>query len=430
MKVGVLGFGNVAAATVQKFTTNQALIASKLDAPIHIVKIATRTPERALGHVPEGCTLTTDCWSVVNDPQIDVVVELIGGTELAKELVVRAIYNGKHVVTANKALLAHHGEEILKLAHQKNVCVLFEGAVAVSIPIIKTLKESAAANRVTSVTGILNGTSNYILSQMGEHGAEFGDALAQAQQKGYAEADPTLDINGEDAAHKITLLASLAFGIPVNFAAVHFKGVSEVQRIDIAFAKRLGFELKLIAQAQLNQNKVFIAVAPLMVPVASMLSSVRGSMNGIALVGDLFGSAFFYGSGAGGAQTASAVLADLMDLAQGSKNGPYVGPHNLGFKPSAIAPREYLDSDTHCSQFYLRIRVQDKVGVLARLSTVFANADVSVSSLLQDLAQDGMTDLIATTHSISASKLQSILPALQAAAADCQPVVVYPVLGS
>ncbi|RJG06519.1 homoserine dehydrogenase [Noviherbaspirillum cavernae] len=427
MKIGVLGFGNVAAATVQRFVFNRDLIASKLETEIEIAKVATRTVSRASGLVPQACVLTDDCWSVVDDPEIDVVIELIGGVELAKELVLRAIANGKHVITANKALLATSGEKILQLADQKGVCVLFEGAVAVSIPIIKTLKESAAANRVSSIVGILNGTSNYILSQMSEQGADFGDALAQAQQKGYAEADPALDVNGEDAAHKITILASLAFGVPVDFDMVRFKGITEIERADIQAAKRLGYELKLIAQAQLRNDKVSISVAPTLVPNHSMLAHVRGSMNGISLAGDLFGPAFFYGSGAGGVQTASAILADLIDLAQSTRDGKYVGAPNMGFKKSAMAGKEYLSSDECSSQFYLRLKVEDKVGVLAEVSAIFAKADVSVSTLLQDESREGMTDLIATTHAISTSKLQSILPLLQDAAGG-HPVVTYPVL--
>lgn len=428
MKVGVLGFGNVAAATVQKLMSNQDLIASKIDAELEIVKVATRTVNRALGLVPPGCEVTADCWSVVDDPNIDVVIELIGGVELARELVMRAISNGKHVITANKALLAKCGEKILQLADQMGVCVLFEGAVAVSIPIIKTLKESTSANNVTSIIGILNGTSNYILSQMSEQGTEFSDALAQAQQKGYAEADPTLDVNGEDAAHKITLLASLAFGVPINFDAVQFTGVSEIERVDIQAAKPLGYELKLIAQAQFKNNKVYIAISPMLVSNQSMLAHVRGSMNGISLVGDLFGPAFFYGSGAGGVQTASAVLADLIDLVQSTKDGKYIGAPNMGFRRNAMAGKEYLSSDECCNQFYVRLKVEDKVGVLAEVSAIFAKAEVSVSTLLQDESQQGMTDLIATTHAISTTKLQSILSELQHVVAIGHQVVTYPVL--
>lgn len=428
MKVGILGFGNVAAATVQKFTSNQDLIASKTDAQLQIVKVGTRTVARALGQVPAACQVVDNCWEIVDDPAIDVVVELIGGTELAKDLVLRAIVNGKHVITANKALLAHHGNQILQLADEHGVCVLFEGAVAVSIPIIKTLKESVAANRVSSIVGILNGTSNYILTQMSEHGTAFADALAQAQQKGYAEADPTLDINGEDAAHKITLLASLAFGIPINVEAVEFQGISNIQREDIQFAKRLGYELKLIAQANLKNDQVHVSVAPSLVPKSSMLAHVSGSMNGISLMGDLLGSAFLYGSGAGGVQTASAVLADLIDLAQGSKDGKYIGLPNLGFRRDAIRERPYLSPGAWQSQTYLRLKVEDKVGILAEISATLAEHGISVSALLQDESEDGLTDLIIITHDIAASELTDTLASLKPMCAAGHDIVVYPLI--
>ena len=240
MKVAVLGFGNVACATIERFMANQELISSKTRTPIEFVRVATRTPDRALGRVPQGCLVSDDCWAVVDDPQIDVVVELMGDVQLGRELMLRALSNRKHIVTANKALLARHGEEILRKADEVARSVLFEGAVAVSIPIIKTLRESAAANRVTSITGVLNGTSNYVLSQMSEHGTDFASAVAEAQRRGYAEADPALDVSGEDAAHKLTLLAALAFGVPIDFEAVEFEGIEEVDGLDIAFAKRLG----------------------------------------------------------------------------------------------------------------------------------------------------------------------------------------------
>ncbi|MBV1787468.1 homoserine dehydrogenase [Marinobacterium sp. D7] len=428
MKIGVLGFGNVASATVQKFMSNRDLIASKTDVQLEIVKVATRTVARAEGHVPEGCEIVTDCWALVDDPSIDVVIELIGGTGIAKDLVIRAITNKKHIITANKALLALYGEEIFELADQMGVCVLFEGAVAVSIPIIKTLKESVAANRVTSLIGILNGTSNYILSQMSQHGASFDEALAQAQQKGYAEADPTLDVNGEDAAHKITLLSSLAFGVPVNFSAVDFKGVTRVEPVDIAAAARLGYQLKLIAQTQLQGGEVWVSVAPTLVPNASMLTHVNGSMNGIALTGDLFGSAFLYGSGAGGVQTASAVLADLIDLAKGSRGENYVGLPNMGFKRNAIKARPYIASDARQSRFYFRMKVENKVGVLAEVSSIFASANVSVSAIFQDEREGDLADIIITTHSITTGQVQKVLPALQGAAASGHGIVIYPVL--
>jgi homoserine dehydrogenase len=428
MKVGVLGFGNVASATLRSFADNSDLILSKTDAVIEFVRVATRTPSRAAGRVPPGCAVTDDLRSVVDDPLIDVVIELTGDVDVGRELVLRALDNGKHVITANKALLARHGEEILRRADETDRCVLFEGAVAVSIPIIKTLKESAAANRLSSIVGILNGTSNYVLSQMSEHGIDFAAALAEAQAKGYAEADPTLDVSGEDAAHKIALLAALAFGMPIDFGAVTFKGIAEVDRVDIECAKRVGYQMKLIAQARRVDGRVSLGVEPTLVPAASMLAQVRGSMNGIAIQGDLLGSAFLYGSGAGGVQTASAVLADLLELANRTLAGRRDGPHNLGFKRGAAG---------HCSDgsipqrqvpFYIRLRLDDKAGVLAKVSGVFALADVSVNALHQDVGHDGQAELIVITHEISASQLHDMLPSLQAAAGPGHSVVIYPVL--
>ncbi|WP_081052871.1 homoserine dehydrogenase [Burkholderia vietnamiensis] len=428
MKVGVLGFGTVAAATVRKFIENREVIASKTASAIDIVSVATRSVARAMGHVPPGCEISADCWKVVSDPRIDVVIELIGGVELARGLVLRAIANGKHVITANKALLAMHGEEIMQLAEQRRVCVLFEGAVAVSIPIVKALKEAAAANRVTSVHGILNGTSNYILSRMSEHDASFADALAEAQTKGYAEADPVMDIEGIDAAHKIALLSSLAFGVPIDFEAVQYRGITGVAREDIALAKEMGYALRLIAQAQLQDNCVYTSVAPTLVPASSMLAQVRSSMNGIELVGDLFGRAFFYGSGAGGVQTASAILADLIELAQREKGAAQASVFNMGFRRAAIARKNIMGSDDRRGRFYLRMRVDDAVGVPASVRAILADAGVSLAELRQNDGSGASTDLAAITHTISWSRLRSALPKLQRLTRNACEMALHPVL--
>jgi homoserine dehydrogenase len=429
MKVGILGFGNVAAATIEAFTTNQDLIRSKTATSIEFVRVATRTPSSAQGRVPGGCVVSDDCWAVVDDPQIDVVLELMGDVKLGRELVLRALSNSKHVITANKALLAQHGEEIMQMADQAGRSVLFEGAVAVSIPIIKTLRESAAANRISSIIGILNGTSNYVLSQMSEHGVDFATAVADAQRKGYAEADPTLDVNGEDAAHKLTLLASLAFDVPIKLSAVEFKGIAEIDQVDIEFAKRLAHQVKLIAQARLESGGMAISVQPTLVPDRSMLAQVGDSMNGIALQGDLLGSAFLYGSGAGGRQTASAVLADLLELAnRGGPNGAG-GAHNMGFRPRGTGQTEVRYCTDRVGAFYIRLRLDDKAGALAKVSTVLADADVSINSLLQDQGLDGLSDLIVITHDISSGQLRDMLPDLQRAAGPGHTVVIYPVLG-
>lgn len=425
MRVGVLGFGNVAAATVESFVSNRDLILSKTSTNIDVVRVATRTPSRAVGRVPVGCEISDDCWDVVNDESIDVVIELTGDVAFGRQLILGALSANKHVITANKALLARHGDEILAHAEKVSRSVLFEGAVAVSIPIIKTLKESAAANRVSSVVGILNGTSNYVLSQMSEQGVDFADAVKDAQGKGYAEADPTLDINGEDAAHKITLLAALAFGVPIDFDAVEFRGIDTVELRDIEFAKSFGYRMKLIAYARLVQGRLDVGVEPTLVDSASMLAQVRGSMNGIALRGDLLGPAFLYGSGAGGVQTASAVLADLLELSNRGTDG---GPADLGFQRGKTSQLEYLPALDRTRAFYIRVQLDDRTGSLAEVSAVLADAGVSVSVLHQDRSRNGVTDLIFTTHIISAAQLDRVLPLLQNVAGPGRSVVVHPIL--
>jgi homoserine dehydrogenase len=428
MKVAVLGFGNVAAATLENFAANRELIHAKTRSHIEFVRVATRTPSRAQGCVPGGCVVSDDCWAVVEDPEVDVVLELMGDVVLGRQLVLRALSNRKHVITANKALLAKHGEEIMKKAEEVGRSVLFEGAVAVSIPIIKTLRESAAANHITSVTGILNGTSNYVLSQMSDHGIGFAAAVVDAQRKGYAEADPRMDVNGEDAAHKLTLLASLCFGIPINFDAVIFKGIEEIEPLDIEFAKRFGYQIKLIAQAKIAADGLSASVAPTLVPNESMLAQVSNSMNGISLKGDLMGTAFLYGSGAGGRQTSSAVLADLIELANKETSDVPSGAYNMGFRKDRVDSAVAINRSSRVEAFYIRLRIDDKAGVLATVSKVFADANVSVNSLLQDSGQNEQSDLVAITHEISNNQLHLMLPALQQAAGPDHSVVIFPVL--
>jgi homoserine dehydrogenase len=429
MKAAVLGFGNVAAATIEHFMRNEDLIRSKVRTPIEFVHVATRSPARAQGRVPQGCRVSNDCWALVNDVDVDVVLELTGDVALARQLLLQALANRKHVITANKALLAQHGEEILRRAEEVERSVLFEGAVAVSIPIIKTLRESAAANRISSITGVLNGTSNYVLWQMSEHGVDFATAIADAQRKGYAEANPTLDVSGEDAAHKLTLLASLGFGVPINFGAVEFKGIEAIDQRDIQFAQRLGYRIKLIAQARMASSGLFVSVRPTLVPIASMLAQVGEAMNGITLQGDLQGTAFLYGSGAGGRQTASAVLADLIELANRGGSANTGGAFNMGFRRSHVATRNVHYSREHVAAFYIRLTLDDQAGMLAKVSQVLADTDVSVNVLLQDVGHGGQTDLIAITHKTTSRQLRNMLPKLQEAAGPGHSVVIHPVLG-
>lgn len=429
MKAAILGFGNVAAATIEHFMLNEEIIRAKVRKPIEFVRVATRTPARAQGRVPVGCHVSDDGWALVNDAQVDVVLELTGDVELARRLVLQALANRKHVITANKALLARHGEEILSKAEKVECSVMFEGAVAVSIPIIKTLRESAAANRISSITGILNGTSNYVLWQMSEHGVDLATAIADAQRKGYAEADPTLDVSGEDAAHKLALLTSLGFGVPINFSAVEFKGIEAIDQRDIQFAQRLGYRIKLIAQARMASSGLFVSVRPTLVPMASMLAQVGEAMNGIALHGDLQGAAFLYGSGAGGRQTASAVLADLIELANRRDCANTVGAFNMGFRRSDVAAHKVRYSHEHVAAFFIRVTLDDQGGILAKVNQVLADDGVLVNVMLQDVGHGGQTDLIAITHETTSRRLRDMLPNLREAAGPGHSVVLYPVLG-
>lgn len=431
MNVGILGFGNVAAATLESFLKNQELIQSKSRTPIQFVHIATRTPAKAHKLAPSNCLVDNNLHGLVENPNIHVVIELTGNVPLGRTLVLQALQQGKHVITANKALLAQHGEEIMTTADAHNRRVLFEGAVAVSIPIVKTLREAAAANHISSIMGILNGTSNYVLSQMSEHDSEFSTALTEAQRRGYAEADPTMDINGEDAAHKITLLASLAFGIPVHFDHVRYQGITNIHRIDIKFAKRLGHQIKLIAQAQHSHGGKMIRVCPTLVPNQSMLAQVNGSMNGIMLHGDLLGDAFLYGSGAGGRQTASAVLADLLELANLGHGETNTGAYNMGFRHHRASAHSNHYSEPDISEpFYIRVSLDDKAGSLAKVSQVLAGAGISVHALLQDGPHEEQSDLVIITHPISNSLVHKTMPLLQDAAGQNHTLVVLPVLAS
>lgn len=428
MKVGILGFGNVAGATVDSFLTNQKLINAKTRSQIEIVRVATRTPARAIGHVPSGCEVSSDCWSLVNDPHVDVVVELLGDVKLGRELVLRALHNRKHIVTANKALMALHGEEIMTKAEENQCSVLFEGAIAVSIPIVKFLRESAAANQISSISGILNGTSNYVLSQMGEHSVDLDNAIKAAQKMGYAEADPTLDLNGEDATHKLALLASLGFGIPINFTAVEYKGIQEVALLDINHSKYLGFKIKLLAQAQKNSRGIALSVHPTLVPDHSLIAKIGGAMNGIYLQGDLMGSAFLYGSGAGGRQTSSAILADLIDLANGRASDPQNGSFNMGFSTSHYNAIETTYVKQQFGSHYVRLTVPNDSELIKNFKKALAEARITAEVQKMDgIIGDNLVNLIIITRGTTTSHLENIIPKLPYSKKVKRPAVIYPI---
>lgn len=398
IKVGLLGLGVVGGGTWKVLNQNADEIARRAGRRIQVVAAAVRDIEKAKALVGDDVQLTTDGMDIVRNPEIDVVVELVGGDTLAKDWVMEAIAQGKHVVTANKALLATHGNAVFAAAQEKNVMVAFEAAVAGGIPIIKAMREGLTANRIQWVAGIINGTTNFILSEMRSKGLSFADALADAQRLGYAEADPTFDIEGVDAAHKLSLLSSLAFGIPVQFSKAHIEGITTLSADDIAHAERLGYTVKLLGITRARENGIELRVHPTLVPTSSMLANVQGAMNAVMVHGDAVGSTVYYGAGAGELPTASAVVADLVDVARllnadHEHRVPY-----LAFQQDAMADTPILAMEEVQSAYYLRLRVEDRPGVLADIARILANANISIGSMFQEPAVNDETDIIFLTH--------------------------------
>ncbi|MDY3330723.1 MAG: homoserine dehydrogenase [Pelistega sp.] len=389
IKVGLLGFGVVGSGTWKVLTRNAEEIARRAGRQIEVARIATRTTSKATDVVGQAIPVSDDMLSVVNDPSIDIVVELIGGTTLAKDLVLQAIANGKHVVTANKALLAVHGNEIFKAARERNVTVAFEAAVAGGIPIIKAMREGLTANRIQWLAGIINGTTNFILTEMREKGLSFADVLKQAQELGYAEADPTFDVEGVDAAHKLTLLASIAFGIPVQFDKVHIEGISRLAPEDVVAAGRLGYRIKLLGLAIRRDKGVELRVHLCLVPNSKLIASVEGPMNAVVVKGDAVGETLYYGAGAGSEPTASAVVADLVDVTRLLTADPEHRVPPLAFQADALADYPILPIEEVTSSYYLRLNVEDRPGVMAEIATILAKGNISINSMIQDPHTDG-----------------------------------------
>ncbi len=378
LRVGMLGLGTVGSGTYRVLQRNAEVIASRTGRRIEITTVAVRHLSRAANIVGREVVLTDDPFSVVNNPEIDVVVEVIGGTTPARALVLQAIANGKHVVTANKALLAVHGREIFAAAQAQGVVVAYEGAVAVSIPIIKALREGLTANHIEWIAGIINGTTNYILSEMKTRGLNFATALADAQRLGYAEADPTLDIQGIDAAHKLTLLAANAFGVPVQFDQVHVEGITELDSLDISFAGSLGYHVKLLGIAQRTSRGLELRVHPTLMAADHLLAQVSGSMNAVMVKSDAAGITLYYGAGAGSEQTASAVIADLVDVCRTAGTSPQHRVPYLAFQHSAMAAIQVLGINEVETAYYLRLNVSNTSCILPTLSEYFAAAPVRV----------------------------------------------------
>ncbi|KAF1029317.1 MAG: Homoserine dehydrogenase [Burkholderia plantarii] len=405
IKVALLGFGTVGGGTFEVLCRNQEEIKRRAGRGIEVTRIAVRNPAKARAALGEGAgiDITTDFQAVVDDPSISIVAEMIGGTGIARELVLRAIGNGKHVVTANKALLAVHGSEIFAAAREQGVMVAFEAAVAGGIPIIKALREGLTANRIQYIAGIINGTTNYILSEMRERGLDFATALKAAQELGYAEADPTFDIEGVDAAHKATLMSAIAFGVPVQFERAYVEGISKLAAADIQYAEELGYRIKLLGIARRAEAGIELRVHPTLIPEKRLLANVEGAMNAVVVHGDAVGTTLYYGKGAGAEPTASAVVADLVDVTRLHTADPEHRVPHLAFQPESLSNTPILSIEDVTSGYYLRLRVADKTGVLADITRILADSGISIDALLQKESDqvDGdkdETDIILITH--------------------------------
>jgi len=400
MNVGLLGIGTVGGGTFTVLTRNEQEITRRAGRPIRIVKVAERNLALAKEVTQGAVEVTDDAFSVVTDPNVDIVVELIGGTTIAKELVLKAIENGKHVVTANKALLAHYGTEIFAAAQKKGVMVAFEAAVAGGIPIIKAVREGLSANRIEWIAGIINGTTNFILTEMREKGLAFEDVLKEAQRLGYAEADPTFDVEGVDAAHKLTILAAIGFGIPMQFDKAYTEGITKLTREDIRYAEQLGYRVKLLGVTKRTDKGVELRVHPTLIPEKRLIANVNGAMNAVVVKGDAVGPTLYYGAGAGAEPTASAVVADLVDVTRMHTADPQHRVPHLAFQPDQLSDLPILPMSEVRTAYYLRLRAQDKPGVLADVTRILADLDISIDAVIQKEPGEGESeaDVILLTH--------------------------------
>jgi homoserine dehydrogenase len=425
IKIGLLGLGTVGSGTFDVLTRNQNEILRRAGRGIEIAAIGVRDAARARKRVGGTIPITTQLEDVVRHPDIDIVVELIGGEEPARSLVMEAIGRGKHVVTANKALLAHHGNEIFQAAHERGVMVAFEGAVAGGIPIIKALREGLSANRIEWLAGIINGTSNFILSEMRSRGASFAEVLAEAQRLGYAEADPTFDIEGIDAAHKLTLLASIAFGVPINFGAASTEGISRLTADDIRYAEQLGYRIKLLGITKRRADGLELRVHPTLVPRERLIASVEGAMNAVLVKGDAVGVTLYYGKGAGAEPTASAVIADLVDVTRMHTADPENRVPHLAFQPDAMAAVPWLGIEDTVTSYYFRMRVADQPGVLADIARILADGRISINAMFQREPSEGenQTDIIMLTHTAVERDVNAAIRRIEALPTVLAPVI-------
>ncbi|MBF0155790.1 MAG: homoserine dehydrogenase [Magnetococcales bacterium] len=417
LRIGVLGFGTVGTGTVRLLLTNGELLAQRTGVRFRLVRIATLDPQGDRGLDLAGIEVTDDAWKVVDGDDIDVVVEVMGGLEPAGSLVLRALRNGKPVVTANKALLAQRGEGLIAEALRSGVELGFEAAVAGAVPVIKALKESLAANRIQQVYGILNGTCNYILTEMREKGLPFATVLGEAQRLGFAEADPSFDVDGIDAAHKLTILASLAFGTPLDFERVTVEGIRHVSDVDIAWATEMGYRIKLLAMARRSGDEIELGVRPVLVADASMVATVEGVFNAVFIEGDFSGTTMYYGRGAGERPTASAVVADLVEIGRNRRSGARGRVPTLSILPQHLVPLPVRDSREQSGEYYIRLEVRDRPGVLAQLTEVLARFGISIDAIHQKgRSQESAVPLVMVTHETTERQVRDAL--VQIAALD------------
>ncbi len=418
VKVGVLGLGTVGGGTVNVLKRNAAEIARRAGREIIITRASAKDLNKARICDTTGIILTTNPLDIINDPDIDIVLELIGGAGVVKDYVLQAIENGKHVVTANKSLIALHGNEIFAKASEKGVIVAFEAAVAGGIPIIKAIREGLSGNQIAWLAGIINGTSNFILTEMRDKGRDFADVLAEAQALGYAEADPTFDIESIDAGHKLTILASIAFGIPLQFDKVYTEGITKITRIDVEYAEQLGYRIKQLGIARKTPEGIELRVHPTLIPKRRLIANVDGVMNAVLVQGDAVGATLYYGRGAGAEPTGSAVVADVIDVVRALTSDPENRVPHLAFQANAIVDIPVLSADSFKTAYYLRLHAEDKSGVLADVTRILADHDISIEAITQKEPPKGETvvPIIMLTQITQEQRLNAAIAKIEALA--------------
>lgn len=430
IRIGLLGLGNVGKGVYTVLRRNQEEIRGRAGRGIEVAAIAVRDVAKARAYVGSEVEVTDDAASLVKRPDIDIVVELIGGYTVAREMVLEAIAQGKHVVTANKALLAVHGSEIFAAAQKQGVMVAFEAAVAGGIPIIKALREGLTANRIQWLAGIINGTTNFILSEMRDKGLDFDVALRDAQELGYAEADPTFDIEGVDAAHKVTLMSAIAFGVNVQFDKAYIEGITHLSSTDIRYAEQMGYRIKLLGISRHTAKGVELRVHPTLIPSRRLIANVEGAMNAVVVHADAVGTTLYYGKGAGSEPTASAVIADLVDVTRMHTSDPSSRVPHLAFQPDAMQTNlPILPMDEVVTSYYLRLRVADEAGVLARITSILADDGISIDAIVQREADEvdgenaSQTDVIILTHECREAAMNKAMASMQQLPSVLRPIV-------